>query len=317
MKVKYYYIGIFLLLIIIFIFFYQTQKTSKCDANTTKSIILLEDPISLKIVKNDEVYLEIFINNINKRYIASSMVKNFFRNVSPLCSNTIYKINTDYFKHSVCFKGEDYEICRGEKLLKGYPIAIKKQDIYSDLMYFIDSYPWESIETTLQKIKSSKNREEVLEHIVRLIDKKLLTLPERSFVSSIWLQSHSENFRLQQIQKHQWQVNEKQIPSHLVSSFINALLMLEEDVIFQDLPDKSQMEVLLQMEITLDFEELKFSLFQNKTYKIKFFVLRFFKDFEYYMEFNNQLKKIKKEKFLSLEDNLNTLIQSLKNNEIK
>ncbi len=312
-KSHYYYIGIFLLLLGIFFFFYQSESPKKCDKNSTKSILFLEKPVYINITYSDNLYLNVFINNTNKKYIASSIVKNFFKNVSPLCSDAIYKFNPEYFKNSVCFKAETYEICRGEKLQKGYPVVIKKQETFSNVMYIIDSYPWERIETTLQQMKSSYPNEPLfMDQLIKLIDKRIITLPERSFISNVVFQFNAENFHLQQIKKNQWQFNGKEVPPNIASSLINAILMLEEEVTFNDIPDKNQMDLILDMNLTLDFEELKFSLFQNKSYKLKFY--QFFQKGEhnYYFDSHQNIKQIKKEKFLSLEENIKTLIKTLK-----
>ncbi len=312
MKIKYYYIGIILLLFGIFIFFYQTDTTKKCDKNFTKSIVLLEEPYYIQIVNDDDIYINIIINNINKKYISSSVIKNYFRNVSPLCSNTVYKINLDYFKNTVCFKGDTYEICRGEKLQKGYPVAIKQQETLSDLMYIVDSYPWDSIESTLQQIKSLKNSEELfIEQFTKLIDRRIITLPERSSVSIVKFKFDLKDYRLQKIKKNQWLFNEVEIPPHIASSFINAILMLEEEIVLNNILDVNLMETILDIEIGLDFEEFKFSLFRDKFYNIKFYQLRQNNELEYYIGFNKDLKKIKKEKFIQLEQNIKALIKSI------
>lgn len=312
MKVKFYYIGIVLLLLGIFIFFYQTDTTKKCDKNFTKSILLLEEPYYIQIVNDDDIYINIIINNINKKYISSSVVKNYFRSLSPLCSNTVYKINPDYFKNTVCFKGDTYEICRGEKLQKGYPVVIKQKETMSDLMYIVDSYPWDSIETTLKQIKSLKNSEELfIEQFTKLVDRRIITLPERSFISRIQFKFDLKDYHLKQIKKNQWQLNEIEIPPHIVSSFINAILMLEEEIVLNNILDVNLMETVLEMEIELDFEEFKFSLFRDKFYNIKIYKLHQQNELEYYIDFNKNLKKIKKEKFIQLEDNIKALVKSI------
>ncbi|GIX43166.1 MAG: hypothetical protein KatS3mg129_2899 [Leptospiraceae bacterium] len=314
-KTKYYFIGISILIIIIlFIILNDTSNNKICDAHKTNSLTLMKEPYLIKIFKeNDNLLLKIqFLNSDKKEiiYKASSVLHNFFNEINPLCSEIVYKLNPENFKESFCFLAENYSICRGKVLQKGYPVSIKEKETLSKNMYILNTYPWQNIEETIIQIQ---NEPQNLNRILNFIDSRIWNLPEKSFIAKVKFSYNNKKFLLNK-KKEQWFLNQNPISPGIAMKFVNQIVMMEEDINFKNIYNKNELIPLITINFMLDFQEWKFSLFQKKDYKFTIYKTSHQPE-EFLIEVNQNIKFLKKYSYDQLMQNLNTLIKQLPENK--
>ncbi len=296
MKSKYFFLIFIVFFLGIIVLLFNNQNTQYCEKKIFSSISLIQKPISISLINQDhETYISI---ENRKRFIASSLAKSFFRSINPLCSDTIYKFQDIYFTDYFCLTILDLnktEICRGKKLQRGYPIILKKEDYISNI-YIQEVYYWDRIEELIKNFKEDK----IVQFLIPLIDKRIIKLPEKSFISSIEIDKQNQKQKLIK-KENQWFYNDQKISNTNVTSFINEIVMLEHEIDPLDLDISSKsLTKIFSIDLILDFENWKFSLFQNKNIHIDFFqnkesFLVRYKNYDFYVEpqkIDSILKKI-------------------------
>jgi len=310
MKTKHYLIGICILILFIFFIFFNDRSDKKiCDVHKTNSLILKENPYLIKLLKNkNDLMIEFSLSNIKKQYKASYNLINFYNDINPICSETVYKTKEELFQDSYCFKAEDYFICRGKVLQKGYPIAIKKNQKLLEKMYILNSYPWKNVE---EKIEELKDLEKNPENLIFFIDTRIWKLPEKSFIYFVSIQDKENQYQLEKI-KNQWYLNKKLISPGIAMKFINQIVMLEEEINLKDTFSKDDLILLYKIHFNLDFDEWKYSLFQTKNYEFNLYKTKTPSNFEkFFLEIEGNLKPLKKSSYEQLQQSLESVINQL------
>jgi hypothetical protein len=307
-----YYLLILLLLGIIFVLIWEDQKQNKvCDSHKSNSIILVEKPL-IKTLKQKDDFLFVLEhpNYGKKQYKANSLLINFFNEVNPICSNVVYKINPDYFKDAYCFKTEKYNICRGNLLQKGYPVAIQKNDHYLENMYLLNSYPWKSIEEKIEELKKDADN---INHYKFFIDSQIWKLPENSYISEFKIRYNNQDYVLLK-KKNDWILNQKAISPGIAMKFSNEIVMLEQEIYFKEAPQKKDLSPIVEIAFRLDFQDWKYSLFEKKNYQFIIYQTKI-EPTEYLIEIENQLIYLKKENYERFLNALDNLIKQLSSNQ--
>ncbi|MFN3604420.1 MAG: hypothetical protein ACK4UJ_06900 [Leptonema sp. (in: bacteria)] len=247
---------------------FQFDHKKFCEDIKFSSLTLIDTPYEISIKsKNNHV----LISFQNQEFVASSFIKNFYNSINPLCSDSSYDYKSEFFSETFCFtlsKTQNLQICRGKKLQKGYPVILKRENQIPSKMYIIESYSWDRVEDSIKNF----NENDIKNFLNPLVDKRILKLPEKSFVSSIQIQKDKETLSF--LKKNQeWFYNEKKINTPLISSFINQILMLEYNLDPFYIPtNKNNLKELLSINFGIDFEKWKYSIFQKKEFKLKFYL---------------------------------------------
>lgn len=264
---------LFFLLIILFSFvgiitlIFYNPNSQFCEKETLTSLSLLQNPFSIALVKkNNQIYISI---NNRKLYVASSFAKNFYNSIVPLCSDVIYEYQENYFKDNFCLRfldSKNKEICRGKKLQNGYPVIIKNQNSTSK-MYIKESYHWDRIEELIKNFQQDR----IVQFLNVLVDKRILKLPEKSSIVLIEIQKENQMQKFMK-KETQWFYQDQKLNNANVTSFINQILMLEQYLKFFNVEISPQnLEKWFSINLTLDFESWKYSLFQNPKIHLVFY----------------------------------------------
>lgn len=292
---------IFLLLIpfigIIYLLF-QNQIQKQCEDKDISTLLLIQNPYSVSLVtQKDKIYVQI---QKEKTYPASSFIKNLYRGLNPLCSEVVYEYQPNYFEDSFCFsisEVEKKEICRGKKLQKGYPIIFKNNGQIDSKMYIIESYNWDRLEELVKNF-----REENLKNFLNsLIDRRILALPEKSNFSSLDIEDDKEIYKFYK-KNNEWFYNEKKINSSIIINLINKLKMIEQEIEVNKNIDHQRLKKIFTISFNLEFEQWKYSLFEEKNYKIIF----------YQME-DNYLVKNKENLYFISKNNMEDISKTIEN----
>ncbi|MCS7205672.1 MAG: hypothetical protein NZ853_08235 [Leptospiraceae bacterium] len=281
------------------------NSKKNCDSQKTSYLVLTKTPFEVRIRKQrKEYYLDIKKDQIQRSYVASSYIVNFFQKVVPLCSDIIYDISKEYFTESFCFEADDYSICRGKTLQKGYPVAIKKNNEFSSRMFILDTYPWSRIEEALKE-----DNEKKIQEIESWIDTKIFFLPEKSYVKRIKIiDQDQKQFFLIRGPKNEWILQNRNVSSSTAVSFVNSVITLRQLVDLNQLqdiqiPDKPYWTI----EFDLGFDEWKFSLFVRSKFQAELYV-----DEEkqvYVIKFDGQVYPISKDYFDAMKSNFELLLK--------
>lgn len=257
---------LFPLIGIIYILF-QNQTQKQCENKSFSTLHLIQNPYSISLLnQKDKIFVQI---QKDKIFPASSFIKNLYQALNPLCSELVYEYQPNYFEDSFCFlisETEKKEICRGKKLQKGYPIILKNNGQIDSKMYIIESYNWDRLEELVKNFK-----EENLKNFLNgLIDRRILILPEKSNFNSIEIEQDKEIYKFYK-KNNEWFFNEKKINNSIIISLINKLKMMEQEIEIHKNIDHQKLKKIFSISFTLEFEQWKYSLFEEKKYQLRFY----------------------------------------------